>query len=359
METKIFFSGADNSFLLHKIQWQNRSFLLCFLLPFLLLSAAGVNGTETSEIPAGNHLLLSENSRIDSVLATVNGIPVTLGDVILESASAERVIAGIYSGERLYNETIKIRLEVLENIIFRHLVYDQYRKKPFDIPKQEVENLLASLMEGAGISDRKDFEKQAEKSGFSLEDLRNKTREKLAVDILLAQFCDRTVSVTPKQIYEEYGKHPERWSVPAQIRLQMIQLKPEQNAESPEHTAKVQLVKELLKDADLLKFRQVAKEYSDMPADTWDSKTLVDVQSLRPEFLTLVKDKNVGDILGPVSTPEAIYFIRIAELRNAHKKSFSAVSGEIGEMLKNAAIAEKRQQYRKKLQESAVIRYFF
>ena len=63
--------------------------------------------------------------------------------------------------------------------------------------------------------------------------------------------------------------------------------------------------------------------------------------------------------LTTVDPPEAVYFIRIAELRSACKKSFSSVSREISQMLHKAAIAEKRKQYRSQLQESAVIRYFF
>ena len=250
-------------------------------------------------------------------------------------------------------------MEILENIIFRRLVYHQYLKNPFTIPEQEVENLLESFMANAGINDRKDFEKQAEAFGTSLPDLRQKLREKLAVDILLAQYCDRTVSVTPKQIFEEYEKHPERWSIPAQIRLQMIQLKYRQDSANPDSNPNIGKIKNMLNNADLLKFQQVAKEYSDIPLDENNSKTLLNVKDLRPEFQKAVENKNVGDVLGPISTPEAVYFIRIAELRSACKKSFSSVSREISQMLHKAAIAEKRKQYRSQLQESAVIRYFF
>ena len=47
-------------------------------------------------------------TRIDSVVVSVNGEPITLLDVILETGSRERELAGIFSGQRLSNETLEL-----------------------------------------------------------------------------------------------------------------------------------------------------------------------------------------------------------------------------------------------------------
>ena len=81
-------------------------------------------------------------TRIDSVVVSVNGEPITLLDVILETGSRERELAGIFSGQRLSNETLELRMETIDQIVFRKLVYEKYKANPFDIPRQEIENLL-------------------------------------------------------------------------------------------------------------------------------------------------------------------------------------------------------------------------
>ena len=334
--------------------------LFCFFSPCSQLSAQK-QSNPLENMESANTLLFSENSRIDSVLATVNGIPVTLLDVILESAQTERALASIYSGERLYTETLKVRREVLDEILFRHMVYAQYQKKPFEIPQQAVENLLEGLMANVGILDRKKFEKQAENYGISMQELRQKAQEKLVVDIMLSQFCDRQVYVTPKQVYEEYEEHPEEWNVPAQIRLQLIQLKYSGSRAGENTEESVSKVQEMLKDADSIRFLQVAKEFSDAPSadSSADNAPLTETRSLRPEFREAVSGLEVGDIAGPIRTPEAVYFLRIAEIRKSYRKPFSVVCPEIREKLRNAAVAKKRQEYRKELEADAVIRYYF
>ena len=52
---------------------------------------------------------LGRETRSDSVLASVNGEPITLLDVILESGRDEARLAAMFSGERLYAETAKVR----------------------------------------------------------------------------------------------------------------------------------------------------------------------------------------------------------------------------------------------------------
>ncbi|MFZ2654991.1 MAG: hypothetical protein WAX69_08730, partial [Victivallales bacterium] len=51
-----------------------------------------------------------------SVLATVNGIPVTLYDVLLESSNEEQKLAMIYNGASLVKETQKLRAKKVREL---------------------------------------------------------------------------------------------------------------------------------------------------------------------------------------------------------------------------------------------------
>ena len=148
-------------------------------------------------------------TRIDSVLVSVNGEPVTLLDVILETGSREKELAGIYSGERLLSETRKLRMETVEQIVFRKLIYEKYKAEPFDISRQDIENLLDEFVRTSGAESRAALEKSLLPAGITPERLREQAKERIAVDVLLMRDCDHHVDVTPKEVYEDYKAHPE------------------------------------------------------------------------------------------------------------------------------------------------------
>ena len=88
------------------------------------VSPASAAETEAASPSAAVPVPLS-GTHIDSVLVSVNGEPITLLDVILETGSREKELAGIYSGERLLTETRKLRMETVEQIVFRKLIYEK------------------------------------------------------------------------------------------------------------------------------------------------------------------------------------------------------------------------------------------
>ena len=65
---------------------------------------------------------LRQDEKVDSILASVNGIPVSLMDIIYESRREESKLCLVYNGNDLYQEVHKMRKKVLSEIINRHLV---------------------------------------------------------------------------------------------------------------------------------------------------------------------------------------------------------------------------------------------
>ena len=128
-------------------------------------------------------------TRIDSVMVSVNGEPITLLDVILETGAREKELAGVYSGERLYDETQKLREEAIEEIVTRKLIYEKYKLEPFDIPRQEIENLLDEFVRTSGADSRAALEKSLQPYGITPERLREQAKERIAVEVLLLRDC--------------------------------------------------------------------------------------------------------------------------------------------------------------------------
>ncbi|MBR6241667.1 MAG: peptidyl-prolyl cis-trans isomerase [Lentisphaeria bacterium] len=300
-------------------------------------------------------------TRIDSVVVSVNGEPITLLDVILETGSRERELAGIFSGQRLSNETLELRMETIDQIVFRKLVYEKYKANPFDIPRQEIENLLDEFVRTTGAESRASLEKSLQPFGITPERLREQALERIAVEVLLMRDCDHQVYITPKEVYEDYKAHPEKWTVPEKITLQLLQINVTAGSAGGDPEAAVKAIrKELDEDSSQKNFTRLVLERSDGAAASAGGVTEgVERSTLRPEFIEALKDKKSGDVVGPVEAPEAYFFIRVVGIEPARAVPFSQANREVRDALYQERVAEKRKEYFEQIRKNAVIRYFF
>ncbi|MBO7146392.1 MAG: peptidylprolyl isomerase [Lentisphaeria bacterium] len=322
--------------------------LAVYLLLFALMTSVPVMAQD-----------LGKETRIDSVLASVNGDPVTLLDVLLETSREELRLASLYTGARLYSEIAKLRQSVVEDIILRKLVYSQYEKKPFPIDNQYIESMLDFYAMTIGNGSREGLLKKINEMGTTLGELRRKVKEKIAVDILLMDACDRPVYITPKEVYEEYEKNQKRWTTPASYNLELLQIAKNNSRSGADVTKSCQEIKKQLEKADAKRFEQLVKSTSDAPnASTGGKIGNVDADKLRPEFVVVTKMKT-GEICGPVETPEGFYFIRLAGITAEKKIPFEKASSEIRTNLEKEAKARMRKAYAEKIKKEALIRYYF
>lgn len=300
-------------------------------------------------------------TRIDSVLVSVNGEPITLLDVILETGSREKELAGIYSGERLLSETRKLRMETVEQIVFRKLIYEKYKTEPFDIPRQEIENLLDEFVRTSGAESRAALEKSLLPAGITPERLREQAKERIAVEVLLMRDCDHHVYITPKEVYEDYKAHPEKWTVPEKISLQLLQINVTAGSAGGDPKAAVEAIrKELDKDSSQKNFTRLVLERSDGATASEGGITEgAELDKLRPEFIAALKDKKAGDVIGPIEAPEAYFFLRVVGTEPAKLIPFSKANREVRDALFQQRAAEKRKEYSEQVREHAVVRYFF
>ena len=301
------------------------------------------------------------DTRIDSVLVSVNGEPITMLDVILETGSREKELAGIYSGDRLFSETRKLREETVEQIVTRKLIYEKYKAEPFDIPRQEIENLLDEFVRSSGAESRSALEKSLQPFGITPERLREQAKERIAVEVLLMRDCNHHVDVTPKEVYEDYKAHPERWTVPEKISLQLLQINVTAGAAGGDPQAAVKAVRaELDKDSSQKNFTRLVLERSDgATASTGGVIDSAELGKLRPEFIEALKDKKSGDVVGPIEAPEAFFFLRIIGTEPAKLIPFSQANREVREALYKVKAAEKRKEYEEEIRRDAFIRRFY
>lgn len=320
-----------------------------FVISFFLLCGLCLSALE-------KYVLGMETQR-DSILASVNGESITLQDVILESSAEEARLAAIYTGTELYRKIEEVRRELLEELIQRKLVYAAYLKNPFEIPSQHVEDSIDALAGVIGDGTRASLERRVKSYGSSMEELRQKAREKIATEVLIYRNCFLHVRITPKEIFETYESMPEKWSKPEQIGIQLLQVlkkKDPGNAEPEEIIKNLQI---MLENADEDTFTEIVKKNSTGPnAGQGGKMGWIVRDKLRPEFSEVLRTAEEGKIVGPVETPEGYYFIRVTGIIPAEKVPFEKAAPEIERQLREKAVKERKKFYIDQLKEYAVIR---
>jgi hypothetical protein len=303
----------------------------------------------------------AENKKdVDSVLASVNGSPVTLLDLMYETGREEARLAMRFSGKELYAETEKLRRRILDEIINRRLIYEDYANTPFEIPeiKQYVEKTLDSLCGDFSDGTRDGLKERAGKAGTSLEELKEKAQRKVIVDIMIGQNCEYSVYVTPKEIYEYYSKHKKDFSVPSRIDLEMIFLK--KNGRYMNNMDNIiKEITESTKTGNEKIFRSLAVIHSEGPnSDEGGRLGWINTPELRPEFAEALKDAPPGTVKGPVQTEEGVYFLRVAAREDSIAGDFEKAEAEIRKKIRREHLKKAYDGYIKKLRSKAVIRYF-
>jgi len=301
--------------------------------------------------------LFSDDSKMakDILMATVNGKPVTLSDVRSDTIPEERKLPLLYSGKQLKEEIAKLRHNALMYIIDRKLVYEQFKKRGYKVPKQIIEKMLDKLAAKLAGGNRKLLESRARNSGVSIEDLREQAKERAATSLLLNARCYKPAYVTPKQVYDYYQNHQEEFQKPARINLQVLYLKCDPANKTV--AAFAEKLKKLLENADEKTFAGYVGLHSQGPNKKSGGKVgWIGEDKLRPEFVKSLKGRKAGTIAGPLLTEEGFYFIRISEREEAESPPFEKIKKEIRDKLTKRAEDKMYDKYLSFLKRDAVIR---
>jgi len=161
----------------------------------------------------------------NSVVATVDGTPITLVDILMISAHGEYQLREAYSGKELDDRIAALRAKCLEEIISKKLIYQEFKSRECRIPKQVVEEMVDGAAKDMAGGSREELERMLTSMGSSLEELRGNAHEFAAVNIFVNEICYRSLSVSPREVAEYYKANPGKFTDQVQIELQLLMVR--------------------------------------------------------------------------------------------------------------------------------------
>ena len=289
---------------------------------------------------------------MNSILASVNGTPVSLQDVLPLTRAEEFKAYSSSGGPTLQKRIADIRRKAVDEIIDRQLILEDYSEKKFEIAERDIESAIDELAERSGARSRSDFADKLRRQGGSIELVRKRVLETMIVQLMLHREFLSIRSITPEQMYDYYKKNILPREKNGSIELAMLLL------DDTKQSLIGEIARKLQKDPAL--FPELAAKYSSGPGKE-DGGRLgkISCDLLRPEFSKALKSPRVGAVYGPLKTPEGTVFLKVLDLTAGTPKSFKASLPEIRKKLEAEQRQKSRLIYTQRLRKKAVIRYFF
>lgn len=292
------------------------------------------------------------------VLATVNGAPVTLADVLDLSASGEAQLPMMYKGKELNDAILKLRKEILELVIDRKLVYEDFKAHGFKLPREFVENNIDQLLKSFHLNTRHELESMLRESGKTLDEFKSKAYESMATDALIYGQCYRDAFVTPKDVYDYYQSHKSDFTSTASVKLRVLTLK-KKGAHEQDAVPLSKHLEKNLKNKGEAEFIDAVSLYSDGPnLENGGELSYISVEDLRKEFAEVITEYKEGLVYGPVDTNDAIYFFIIKDFKDAHSVTYEEAKDEIKKKMMDDCKRNAYKSYVKELRKQAYIQYF-
>jgi len=299
---------------------------------------------------------MAKNETI-GVLATVNGTPITLADVMELIYNKEAQLPLLYKGEALHKELWKVRKEALETVIERKLFYEEFKKNEYKLPREVIESNTDILLKAFNVTSRQELENILREEGKNIGEFKSKIYESIAVDALIYARCYKDVFITPKDVNSYYDLHKGEFTSPPSVKLSVITLK-KTGVHKQDAKELSRILKPTLKNGDLETFKSSVSLYSDGPnLEKGGDIGWISVPELKKEFADIIKDYKKDAVYGPVDTNEAIYFLRITDYTESKTKTYNECKAAIKEKLTEETKKRNYDNYVKNMKTKAYINY--
>lgn len=294
--------------------------------------------------------LAAETAEVDSVLAAVNGEPVTLGELLPRVRDREFQLKSAYSGKALEKEILKVRFQAVEEIINTKLIVADFHSKNLFLMPQDIENELDRWGEYIGCPTRKDLEEKIRQSGTTLKKMRERITNRMIVQIMRRRAFALAGSPTPAELYQRFKKEEKQLSFPGSVELSLLKL-PLTDKKMAEE------VRESLKKNPAL-WSRFATQYAINPGSDGNIGT-VELDKLRPEFAKAMSNVAPERIYSSISTADGIYFIKVLKYDPPRKAVFKEHIETIRKKMEDEIYQKSTAAYAERLRSQAVIEYFF
>jgi peptidyl-prolyl cis-trans isomerase SurA len=297
---------------------------------------------------------------IDGIAAVVNGDVITFSQVQEVAAPEEQALKQQFTGQELIDKIKETRLAVLNDLVNRQLILQEFKKKEYQLPDYVVEEQVQEIIKDEFGGDRQAFVRTLQAQGYSLNKFRDKEKEKITVQVMRQnQMKDDNFTPSPEAVTAYYNANKQEFATPAQVKLHMIVLNSDPLVSDSAKTTKSMADEIRDKATHGGDFATLAKTYSmDGTAENGGDWGWVDEKTLNQDLTKAAFTLNKGEVSPVIQIGDSYYLLFCEDKKEPNVTALNDVRDNILKKLSQLEKQRATQRWLDGLREKAYIKVY-
>lgn len=299
---------------------------------------------------------------VNGIAAKVNGRVITKNEVSFMLAPLYAQLRAQYPrrGDEFNSELKEARDKILQELIDREIILDEFRQLGADIPDEVVENEIKRQINQLYNGDKAKFTNELKKSRLTMDSYRKMSKEKMIVQAMRSRQFDDAAPPLPNEIRNEYNsvKGEMRDLTKDSITFHKIFI-PAQDPRNPTVTpdSQLALAEQLVKDIKAGEdIAELAKVHSkDAFAEQGGLQKDVPRMNLSAEFAAIIFDAKEGEVIGPLSDASGYTIVKPVTINYGPEPGLGEVRDMIEERVRRKKTSARYEDWIEKRRKRAMI----
>jgi len=304
----------------------------------------------------------AQSREVNGIAAKVNGRVITKNEVGFLLNPIYNQLRAQYPrlGNEFNAKLNEARDKILNEMIDREIILDEYKQMGAYIPDQAVENEVRNQINRLYAGDKAKFNEELRRSRLTMNGYRQMQKERMIVQAMRQSQFDDAAPPLPNELINEYNKikNDLRDVSKDSITFHKIFI-PANDLRDPNITRETQLAlaEDLVKDIKSGKdIAELAKVHSkDAFADQGGHQKDVARLDLSAEFAAIIFDAKEGDVIGPLSDESGFTIVKPLEIKLGPVPSFSEVRNTLEERVRRQKTSVQYEDWIEKRRKRAII----
>lgn len=279
--------------------------------------------------PAGETMVL------DGLAAAVNDRMITLGDVLMYAAPAERDARLRLDGAAFEQRLDEIYRRALDSLVARALLLEEAKRRDLKVPDRAIDDYINNIVHDRFGNNRTAFLQMLAEEKLTLPEYRDQTRDSLIAMLLRRQEVSSRIAVPPHDLQRIYQERIDQYRTPEQVRLRVLTVGVKSAAGDTPDAQRARAEAARQRIAAGAPFDAVAKEISDGPraADGGDWGWMP-TTDLRGELREAVARLAPGAMTPIIPADGVNFLVKLEERKAPSVRPFEEVRGDLEKELR-------------------------
>ncbi|HQC42953.1 MAG TPA: peptidyl-prolyl cis-trans isomerase [Verrucomicrobiota bacterium] len=259
--------------------------------------------------------------------------------------------------DELNKRAMQLRREAIESLVEEELILQEFADSKLVLPENYVEEEVARRIRKS-YGDRLSLIKTLKARGLTYDSFYRQTREEVIIQAMYGKNVSSVNLISPQMILDYYQENQKDFWVDDQVRIRsIVWTKNEQNADEVRKLAAEVL--EMIRNG--ASFEEMVSIYSEDQSMKLAKEAHLDWRdrtSMQTKLADAAFSMKPGDVSDLIETDNAIWIIKLEDIKAAHTLGIEEVRSSIESILKEQLQTNLKKNWVDRLKKKYLVRYY-